>query len=153
MSLALEDFVRHYLYPGQLVEISGVGPDMDEHSIIFTGPCDKIPENLLNIPVEYIAMSGRPDDPYTVRIECEKYSVSYDIFQRCTVQGLIDYLLYEGQEVEIAGVGPDEENGNFVRYEGPCSEIPKELLEKTVDFIAASGNPEIPYTLRIECGF
>lgn len=53
------------------------------------------------------------------------------MFKRCTVQGLIDYLLYEG----------------------PCSEIPKELFEKTVDFIAASGNPEIPYTLRIECGF
>lgn len=153
MSLALEDFVGEYLYSGQLVEVSSVGPDMSEKDIVYEGPCDEIPENLRNLPVEYVAMSGRPDDPYTIRIECELDSVSHDVFERETLQGFVDYFLYEGQEIEIAGIGPDEADGNFVRYEGTCDEIPEELADQPVKFVAASGNPETPYRLRVECEF
>jgi hypothetical protein len=67
--MTLEDFVSSYLYPGEFVEIAGLGPSDDSNPIRYSGPLEEIPKKLLSETVGMIAVSGL--DGYTLRIECE----------------------------------------------------------------------------------
>lgn len=67
--MILEDFMSNYLYPGQHVEITGLGPTNSDNPIRYRGPQDTIPEDLLSETVERVTISRV--DKHTLRIECE----------------------------------------------------------------------------------
>lgn len=150
MSILLKDFTDKFLYRGQLVEVSGVGPDSDGNFVRFEGKKEEIPEKLHRVNVRFVAMNGRDDDPYTVRIECDFDSDAgvCETDMNDFLEHFVKNFLYEGQDVEISSVGPDE---NDARYEGPADEIPNDLKRKRVRYVASSARSEAPNMLRIEC--
>lgn len=154
MTLSLKSFVKDFIYPNEMVEISGVGPNVDGNTVRYEGSVDEIPAELLDYAVEYVTMNGRMDDPFTIRIECD-FESDVGRFAKdfgTSLESVAANILYDDEEVEIAGVGPDVD-GNFVRFEGKASEIPDELKNKTVRFITSAGQTDSPFTLRIECDF
>lgn len=156
MLISLKDFVYLFLYPGQLVEISGVGPDEDDNPIRYEGKQEDIPKKLYGAAVHYVAMSGRDDDPYTVRIECDfNANVSFaDMDIKPVLENFAKGFFYPGQEVEIAEVKHKQDvDDDIVRFEGPVDEIPDELKQARVRYIASAARSEAPYTLRVECYF
>ncbi len=47
MSVSLESFVDGYLYPGQLMQLSGTGPSEDDNPVRYEGSCNEIPKEYL----------------------------------------------------------------------------------------------------------
>lgn len=154
MLISLKDFAERFLYPGQLVEVSHVGPDEHDDDVRYEGNQDNIPESLYGAAVRYVAMNGRDDDPYTVRIECnfDTDVSSWPPLISDTLEHFVAEYMYHGQEIEVSGIGPDSD-GNFVRYEGSVDKIPDELKQKKIRYIASAARNEASYTLRVECFF
>ena len=42
MAVSLESFVDGYLYPGQLMQLSGTGPSEDDNPVRYEGSCNEI---------------------------------------------------------------------------------------------------------------
>ena len=60
--MTLEDFVSSYLYPGEFVEIAGLGPSDDSNPIRYSGPLEEIPKNSRNdccIRIRWVYASHR----------------------------------------------------------------------------------------------
>ena len=63
MAVSLESFVDGYLYPGQLMQLSGTGPDADDNPVRYEGSCDEIPKEYLDAAVAFVTMNGNQEDP------------------------------------------------------------------------------------------
>lgn len=152
MAVSLESFVDGYLYPGQLMQLSGTGPSEDDNPVRYEGSCNEIPKEYLAATVAFVTMNGNQEDPYTLRIECDFQSAATDCVEALSLKDFLQCFAYPGQEVEVSGIGPDVD-GNYVRYEGASDDIPEDILEKTVRYVASAAHPEAPHILRIECEF
>lgn len=66
--MTLKDFIEHHVYPGEQIEVAGVGPDEGKNPVRFSGSCDELPQELYNAVFRYVASTG---DNYMLRIECD----------------------------------------------------------------------------------
>lgn len=65
--MTLNEFVSMHVYPGETVEIAGVGPDEGNNPVRYCGPSGDIPAELLDAEFRYAASTS---EPHTLRIEC-----------------------------------------------------------------------------------
>lgn len=65
--MTLKNFVEQHVYPGEIVEVAGVGPDEGNNPVRYRGPSQEIPGELLDAEFCFAASTS---EACVLRLEC-----------------------------------------------------------------------------------